>query len=188
MKTLTTERLTLRSWTSDDADFVFDMYSRWDVQRYIGGSNARIMELHAEAVERIERWQHLDHPIHGIWAVQRTSDGQLLGTLLLKPIPASGEVPPQPSGETEIGWHFHPDAWRYGYATEAAAEVLRHGLAAGLGTIVAVTAPENVASQNVCKRIGMEHQGTTVKYYNETCELFLIASEAHGTSPAAPGA
>jgi RimJ/RimL family protein N-acetyltransferase len=183
MKTLTTERLTLRRWRSDDADFVFEMYSRWEVQRYIGGSNARIMTERSEALERIERWQQLDHPVHGIWAAQRTGDGQLLGTLLLKLIPASGEFPPRPSADTEIGWHFHPDVWRNGYAAEAAAEVLRHGLASGLGTVVAVTAPDNVASQKVCRRIGMEYQGPTTKYYNETCELFLATTDALKSTP-----
>ncbi|WP_427017760.1 GNAT family N-acetyltransferase [Pseudarthrobacter sp. P1] len=120
MKTLATDRLALRPWTLDDADFAYDMYSRWEVQRFIG-LVPRVMADHEEAVERIRNWQALDHPIHGIWAVWRRDSGQLVGCLLLKPIPASGEPPLAASDDTEIGWHFHPDHWGNGYAAEAAA-------------------------------------------------------------------
>jgi len=170
---LSTDRLTLRRWREDDADFVFDMYSRWDVQRFIGRV-PRIMENRSEALERIAAWRALDHPVHAIWAVELSETHELVGTLLLKSIPASGDAPPpRPSGDTEIGWHFHPDHWGHGYATEAAFAVLEHAFAGGLEKVVAVTSPENQASQRVCTRIGMRPQGQTSAYYNATCELFV---------------
>jgi RimJ/RimL family protein N-acetyltransferase len=177
MRTLTTERLTLRPWTPDDADFVYDMYSRWEVQRFIG-TTPRLMEDPAEALERIARWGAEDGPVHGIHAVEVTATGQLVGNILLKSIPASGEVPLQPSGDTEIGWHFHPDYWGSGYASEAASAVLAHAWANGLERVVAVTNPENAASQAVCLRIGMRHDGQTDRYYNATCELFVAERPA----------
>ena len=101
---------------------------------------------------------------HGDWAVEQRDGGQLLGTLLLKPIPASSDkVPLPPSGDTEIGWHFHPGAWGQGYATEAAARVLAHAFGAGLSEVVAVTNGANAASQGVAQRIGMVHQGQTTR-------------------------
>src|SRR4051812_13354233 len=36
VQTLATSRLDLRPWKRDDADFAFDLYSRWDVQQFIG--------------------------------------------------------------------------------------------------------------------------------------------------------
>lgn len=97
-----------------------------------------------------------------------------MGTVLLKPIPASGDsVPLQPSGDIEIGWHFHPDFWGNGYATEAASVVLEHAFHSGLETVVAVTSPENLASQNVCLRIGLVERGLTDRYYNTRCALFV---------------
>jgi RimJ/RimL family protein N-acetyltransferase len=81
----------------------------------------------------------------------------------------------QPSGDTEIGWHFHPNYWGHGYATEAAAAVLAHALDSGLDKVVAVTAPANTASQRVCLRIGMTHRGQTDRYYNALCELYEAA-------------
>ncbi|MDQ0662891.1 RimJ/RimL family protein N-acetyltransferase [Arthrobacter ulcerisalmonis] len=35
-----------------------------------------------------------------------------------------------------------------------------------------MTNPANTASQRVCTRIGLAHQGQTEKYYNARCELY----------------
>jgi RimJ/RimL family protein N-acetyltransferase len=170
--TLETDRLILRPWEQDDADFAFDLYSRWEVQRFIG-SPPRVMVQRSEAEDRIDTWRTMDHPVHAVWAVQIKATGRLAGTLLLKSIPASGHsLPLQPSGDTEIGWHFHPDHWGHGYASEAAAAALEYAFTSGLKRVVAVTAPANTASQRVCGRIGMRHLGQTTEYYNSLCELF----------------
>ncbi|WP_413452650.1 GNAT family N-acetyltransferase [Georgenia phoenicis] len=171
---LTTDRLLLRPWTADDVDFAFDLYSRWEVQRFIGTA-PRVMADRAEAVERVARYRLLDeHPVHGVWLVADRDGRRRHGAVLLKDIPASGpELPLQPSGETEIGWHLHPDSWGQGYASEAAARVLAHAVAGGLTRVVAVTNPANHASRRVALRIGMEHRGTTTRFYNTTCELFV---------------
>lgn len=197
MKSLETDRLILRQWKPEDAGFVLDLYSRWEVQRFIG-NHPQVMRDRSEADERIRGWQQMDNPVHGVWAVQLKEQLQgqaglrchgsgggpssgtdqdlpapLAGTLLLKSIPASGDdLPLEPSGDTEIGWHFHPDYWGHGYATEAAAAVLSYAFASGLEKVVAVTAPANIASQSVCLRIGMRHCGQTRRYYNALCELF----------------
>lgn len=189
MKSLETERLILRTWEPEDAGFVLDLYSRWEVQRFIG-NHPQVMRERAEAEERIRLWQAMDNPLHGAWAVQlkeavrlkepipSNTAAPLAGTLLLKSIPASGEeLPLQPSGDTEIGWHFHPDHWGHGYATEAAAAVLAYAFDGGLERVIAVTAPANTASQRVCLRIGMTHLGQTKRYYNATCELFEAAPD-----------
>ncbi|HEY0259802.1 MAG TPA: GNAT family N-acetyltransferase [Lacisediminihabitans sp.] len=177
MDSLSTDRLTLRPWEPEDRDFVFDLYSRWEVQRFIGVV-PRVMEDPADADLRIARWRELDDPPLGVYAVGLGVDGPLIGTILLKSIPASGPQP-LPSGDIEIGWHFHPDAWGRGYATEAAAAVLARAIAAGLPRVVAVTHPLNSASQAVCRRIGMVHAGLTTAYYNTTCELFVATGRAH---------
>jgi RimJ/RimL family protein N-acetyltransferase len=170
---LRSARLRLRGWAPEDVDFLFDLYSREEVQRYIG-LVPRVMTDRAEAQERLDRLTSnaLPAPL-GVWAVAHEDDGRLLGVLLLHSIPASGTVPPrQPSGDIEIGWHFHPDAWGQGYATEAAGRVLQHAFDGGLARVVAVTNPQNAASQRVCRRIGMTHEGRTDRYYDQTCELF----------------
>lgn len=131
------------------------------------------MKDRSKAERLIENCRKFDHPVQGFWAVQRVEDAQLVGTILLKEIPASGEAPLQSSDDTEIGWHFHPDYWGKGYAAEAALAVLAHSFREGLHQVIAVTSAENTASQSVCRRIGMEYQGTTKDYYNATYELYL---------------
>ena len=177
MDVLNTDRLHLRPWTKADVDFVFDMYSRWEVQRFIGVV-PRVMTQRSEAEAAITRWRAVDHLGGGIWAVAHR-DGHLLGTLLLKSIPATAETTPlPPSGDTEIGWHFHPDAWGHGYANEAAARVLSYAFDSGLEQVVAVTNEANTASQVVARRIGMTHRGRTDRYYGTTCELFTADRDA----------
>lgn len=86
-----------------------------------------------EAEDRIDTWRTMDHPVHAVWAVQIKATGRLAGTLLLKSIPASGHsLPLQPSGDTEIGWHFHPDHWGHEYASEAAAAALEYAFTSGV--------------------------------------------------------
>ncbi|TLM82715.1 GNAT family N-acetyltransferase [Pseudarthrobacter sp. NamE2] len=177
VKSLETERLILRQWEPEDAGFVLDLYSRWEVQRFIGNS-PQVMADVAQAEERIRTWRAMDHPVDGIWAVELKDRKVLAGTLLLKGIPASGPPPLQPSGDTEIGWHFHPDFWGHGYASGAGRAVLDYAFASGLPKVVAVTAPANTASQKVCIRIGLRHQGQTARYYSMLCELFELTGAA----------
>lgn len=166
-----TERLVLREWTRDDSDraFLFDMYRRSEVRRYIG--DGRVMADEAEVDDLLDRWSGLADGILGVRAVE-TADGARLGSVLLKRIPWStgaGEGSPE---DVEIGWHFHPDAWGSGYATEAAAAVLALARKHGIHRIVAVTNPANTASGAVAERIGLRCVGETRDYYDTTCVLY----------------
>ena len=178
---LRTERLTLRGYDAADAPFVLDLYSRAEVQRWLGDGTQRVRTL-AAAGEKIERWNELhgSHPVHGVWLVS-THEGEPLGTLLLKPIPDSGA---DTAHDIEIGWHLHPRAWGHGYATEAARGVLEHAFSAGVTRVVAVTHPGNQASQAVCRRLGMRSLGLSRAYYDAECALFEITAPADASAPA----
>ena len=179
LPTLTTERLVLRPWRPDDAEAAFAIYSRWDVMRYLGRSPVPETDL-AKARERVARWAGLPGPLHGVWAIVPNGATAPVGSALMKLLPHSGSG--EPSQDTEVGWHLHPDAWGNGYATEAGARLVQHAWDHGLTEVYAVTYPENAASQAVCRRIGMEHLGQTDRYYDLTSELFRI------TRPDAPRA
>lgn len=172
--TLTTDRLLLRPWREDDAGFAFDLYSRWEVARFLGRTPA-IMTEQAEAERRIARLRALEDDLRAFRVVELA--GTPVGTVMLQPIPASGPEPLRPSGDTEIGWHFHPDHWGHGYAAEASRALLVAALA-DLPRVVAVTYPDNAASQRVCERIGMRRLGPSDAYYNVRMELFeALATE-----------
>jgi RimJ/RimL family protein N-acetyltransferase len=181
MPDLATDRLLLRRFTEADAPFLLDLHSRPEVRRWIG--SGQVQPDPAQAAARAARYAALDHPVRGIWAIADRDGGALLGTLLLKDLPtSSAPVPdddPTPrdvpaGGETEIGWHLHPDAWGRGIATEAARRVLAHAAAGGLARVLAVTNPANAPSQAVCRRIGMRPLGRTRAYYDAECELFRV--------------
>ena len=85
--------------------------------------------------------------------VERES-GTLIGNCGL--IPYRWEEP-----EIELGYRLGRRWWRRGYATEAASACLRFAFGElGLERVVAVTDPDNVASQRVLAKIGMARGGT----------------------------
>lgn len=176
MRTIASDRLHLRPWRDDDADFLLDLESRWEVVRFLG-AHPTTLNTHEDALASIERRRAIDDPIHGIWVITTATDGRRVGNLLLKPIPLSTGEPPDAPSDVEIGWHLHPDAWGRGYATEAAAAVLDDAFSRGLAKVLAVTHPDNHASQAVCRRLGMTHVGRTTRYYDTPNELFQKVSD-----------
>ena len=161
-----TDRVILRPWRLDEADRFFDMHRRMEVAQWIGG---RPMADPSEAEPLIQRM--LDRlaadPRFGAWAVVERATDIPAGTVLLKPLPDG-------AGEIEIGWHFHPDSWGRGLATEAARALLARGFALGLAEIWAVTDPKNQRSVRVCEKLGMRLLGTTHRWYHELSLMFWI--------------
>ncbi|WP_018353532.1 GNAT family N-acetyltransferase [Longispora albida] len=165
-----TERLTVRPWAEPDAERLFDMYSRMDVVQYLGAT-PQVMTEPAQALRTLARWHERSaDPRFGIWAVER-ADGVVAGTVLLVPLPDDAGTG---RGEVEVGWHFHPDSWGNGYATEAARGAIEKGFAEGLDDIYAVVHPPNTASIRVCERLGMTALGRTSQWYGLELEGFRI--------------
>jgi RimJ/RimL family protein N-acetyltransferase len=171
---LRTRRLLIRPWTLDasDIDRVFDIYSRWEVSRWLGAT-PRAMRTRDEAVERVTRYRELStsDDQYGVWAVQVRATGIIAGTVLFKHLPNSDGSPPT---DIEVGWHLHPDSWGHGYATEAARGVLERGFAAGVAQVYAVVYPGNDASVAVCRRLGMRPLGTTDRWYGTALEAYVL--------------
>jgi RimJ/RimL family protein N-acetyltransferase len=172
----TTERLTVRPWSGTDADIdrFYDIYSRWEVARWLGAT-PRALTGRDQASKTIARWSsHGTEPWHGIWAIEVRDTGVVAGTVLLIELPNG-------AGEIEVGWHLHPDSWGHGYATEAARAVLHNGFAHGLSEVFAVVRPGNDASMAVCRRLGMTPLGRTTRWYGVDCEAFRLKNETgHG--------
>ncbi len=168
---LETERLVLRPWNGADLATIFDIYSRWEVARFLGRTPSA-MTVPAQAEASLQRWASIPGPLHGVWAIVPRETGIPVGSALMKYLPLSGSG--EPSDDTEIGWHLHPAAWGNGYATEAGQALVDRAWEHGLSEVYAVVYPENAASQAVCRRLGMEHLGLTDRYYDISCELFRL--------------
>jgi RimJ/RimL family protein N-acetyltransferase len=166
---LSTLRLRLRAWTTDDADLarLADLYGRDEVVRWLGGPPT------VTPAELVERWR-LVHELdqrHGCWAIDPLDGGPPAGTVLLKPLPDG-------VGEVEVGWHLHPDSWGRGYATEAARAVVDRAFDDGLLEVYAVVRPGNGPSLAVCRRLGMQPLGRTTRWYQRELEAFRLEAPA----------
>lgn len=166
-----TDRLVLRPFTHDDAERLFDMFRRPEVARWSG--NGTPMTSVDEAHERIDRYpvRRGTHPAAGIFAAELRTSGVVAGMTMLVPIPPSAGVD---RDDMEIGWHFHPDEWGNGYATEAGAAMVERAFAAGIPELYAVTDPDNAPSQAVCRRLGMTDLGLRADWYDRELRSFCL--------------
>jgi RimJ/RimL family protein N-acetyltransferase len=175
-----TDRIVIRPWGPDEADRLYDLLRRIEVAKWLG-TTPRPMQHRDEAVERIEGWTAdlAADPRYGAWAAVEKGSGIPAGTVLLKPLP-NGD------GEIEIGWHFHPDSWGRGLASEAAGALLARAFADGLSEVWAVTHLDNHASMAVCRRIGMRLLGVTRRWYDGPSTMFWVGARADQQPSLAP--
>ncbi len=145
-----TERLTLRRWRPGDAGALVAMHADPDVTAWLARGPMTVDEARA-TIARIEA--HFDAYGFGVWAIERRSDGALIGLCGLSR-EVRGEHPMAPC--VEILWRQARASWGHGYLAEAAAAVLADGFGRiGLGEIFAWTAATNLRSQHVAQRLGM---------------------------------
>ncbi|WP_426561892.1 GNAT family N-acetyltransferase [Angustibacter sp. McL0619] len=174
-----TPDLLLRSWRPDDLDGFFDVYSRWDVMRWLGPQPRRAVVDLDEAAERLARWVQrgldLSAP-QGLWAIVPLSagavDGVPVGTAMLMPLDdETGRT-----DEVEVGWHLHPDHQGKGLATRAARALLDRAATAGYPRVLALTDLDNEPSQAVARRLGMADEGPTDRWFGLTMRQFAGSS------------
>ena len=166
-----TSRLLLRDFVAEDADFLFDMFSRPEVARWSGEGTP--MAHRDEAVARIGRQfeRKGGHPGAAILLATDRASGTPYGMVMLVPIPSSTGAGRE---DMEIGWHFHPDAWGNGYATEAAAALVERAFGSEIPELYAVTEPLNEPSQAVCRRLGMTDLGLSSDWYDRELRAFRL--------------
>ncbi|KAA1378210.1 GNAT family N-acetyltransferase [Aeromicrobium fastidiosum] len=169
--TVETARLTLRPFTLGDTDALFALMSRPEVARWSGRGVPMVDRQ--EAVDRIERMpvRRGDHPAADVFAVVPHEVEAPVGMAVLVPIPASEGFG---RDAHEIGWHLHPDVWGRGYATEAATALVERAFASGIPEVYAVTNPDNVRSQAVCRRLGMTDLGLRSDWYDRELRAFRL--------------
>jgi RimJ/RimL family protein N-acetyltransferase len=84
-----------------------------------------------------------------------------------------------PDGDdVEVAYRLARPAWGRGIATEAAGALVNHALGAlALPRVVAVTYPDNVASQRVLCKLGFEPRGLT-EYKGVQATWHVLTREA----------
>jgi RimJ/RimL family protein N-acetyltransferase len=173
----TTNRLVIRDWRPlYDAQQAFDIYGDSRVTRWLQSEPDNSIQSTQERLQR-----YCDRSVNGlgIWAVVEKAIDRVIGSILLIPLPNNDTTD---SGKIEIGWHFRPASWGYGYATEAANVTLRYGFKdLQLPTIYAVTTPDNLRSQRVMLHLGMQSLGFTDNHYNRTLQIYSLAANDYSS-------
>ncbi len=143
---LESRRLRLREMRPEDADFIYSVFGNPIAMRYFPRPWTR--EECAAAIQR--NLKHCAEHGYGQWIVERRDSGESIGDcgLIRQPLPAGPEV--------EVGYHFHPDYWGMGYATEAARRCMTHAFdALKLPRIISLIRPENGPSRRLAERNGL---------------------------------
>lgn len=150
--TVTTERLTLRAFTTADRPAYAALRADPDVVRFLPGGEALVAFADAIAETRISAFRDAWSRGYGVWAVEETATGAFVGQAGLASMERSSDV--------EVLYALARRFWGRGYAREAATAALRFGFEqVGLDRIVAYVVPENAASSRVLAAIGLHATG-----------------------------
>lgn len=147
-----TSRLVLRELRPDDLDFVASMLAHPEVMRFWPRPYSR---EEARDWIRDQRDRYGRHG-HGYWlAVERVTG---------RPVGQAGVLTLEVDGaeEVSLGWILHRPFWRRCFATEAARGCLRYAFdTLGERYVIAPIRPENIPSQRVALKLGMEKEART---------------------------
>jgi RimJ/RimL family protein N-acetyltransferase len=156
--TLRTARLALREVASGDVDDLLRTDGDARVMRYL--ANGLAPRTRDEVAASIGRLSNLYRERPGYGLLHASDGDRYVGGCGLFDIPEGDGV--------EIAYRLPFDCWGRGYATEMAEAVLAHGFGTlSLERIVGLTWPENIASQRVLIKIGMQRCGVEQHYGRE---------------------
>lgn len=168
---LVAPRLILRGWQVEDALAALAVYGHVEVARWLSPAMDRVPDLAAMRL-LLQQWiaetARIALPA-GRWAIQRRSDGQVIGGAILLPLPPGDE-------DLEIGWQLHPDVWGHGYASEATYALAEWAFRHDVDEIFAVVWPGNTRAAATVRRNGMHWVGETNKYFGLTLQVFRLRS------------
>jgi RimJ/RimL family protein N-acetyltransferase len=170
MEPLTTaERLLLRPWDVEDAKAALAIYGTAEVTRWLTPVMGQVDDVTAMRT-LLERWiaeQPDQLPPRGRWAVQLRDTGEVIGGVAIRLLPPYEE-------DLELSWQLRPDAWGYGYASEAARALAEWAFTQEIDELFAVARPNNTRAIATARRIGMEWVGETTKYYDLRLQVFRL--------------
>lgn len=147
-----TDRLLLRDWLEEDIDGLAKINADEKVMEFF--PSVRGLKETKAGVARMSN--HFNQHGFGMFAVDRIDTNEFIGYIGIAYVPYETDFTPC----VEIGWRLGYNHWGYGFATEGAKACIDFGFnTLGLKEIVSFTAVPNVRSENVMKKIGMQHIG-----------------------------
>jgi RimJ/RimL family protein N-acetyltransferase len=150
MTVIETERLLLRPFTVDDAQFVLTLLNEPSFLRYIGDKSVRDLE------------SACDYLVNGPMAsYERNGFGLCLLELKDSRVPMGmcGLLKREELPEPDIGFALLPDFWSKGFAFEAATAVLQDARQRlDIQRVLAITSLDNEASIKLLERLGFRFE------------------------------
>ena len=150
---LQTTRLTLRPMNAADTDGVYRMIaaSRDSFARWFPWARDSTPDSVRDYIQHTQEAMTVGNAWHYVVLTGQGSLVARVGLTLIDPVHFSAE----------LGYMLRTDFEGKGLMTEAASGLLAYALGAGgLHRISAFADVENIASQNVLKRLGFRHEGT----------------------------
>jgi RimJ/RimL family protein N-acetyltransferase len=162
---LHTPRLLLREFSADDVEDLLRSDGDARVMRYLANGLAPRTRDQVRASLGWMQATYLERPGFGLLHASRRDDGVYVGGCGLLKLPEGDDI--------EIAYRLPVDCWGQGYATEMAQAVLQHGFATlALPRVLGLTWPENVASQRVLVKIGMQLSGME-EHYGRPMQVYV---------------
>lgn len=166
MDILKTERLILRQFSTEDAEFILELLNEPSFIQNIGDRGVRTLED--------ARAYLLNGPIasyakngFGLYLVTLKETDESVGMCGLIKRPGLDDV--------DIGYAFLPKFWSKGYAVEAAHATRTYAKdVIGLKRLVAITDPANEGSIRVLEKIGLRFE-KMIRLSEDDIELKLFA-------------
>ena len=142
-----TERLRLRAWTDADLDAFYRLGTDPDAIRYAQREPFASREHALEVLHDAPLRDYAERGF-GRFACEWKTTGEVIGFSGLKFLPEFNDV--------ELGYRFLPAWWGQGLATEAGTAALHFArMTLKLNRVISVILPENHASQNVARKLGL---------------------------------
>jgi RimJ/RimL family protein N-acetyltransferase len=150
--TIETERLTLRSWRKSDFRPYLAILRKPEVHHYLSANPMSAEDSWRRLMASVGGWLLNGF---GSWAVERKSDGRLVGMAGF--FTAWRDIEPEFGDQPEMGWIMDPDTHGQGLASEACAAALAWLEAnAEPVPVWAIISPDNQPSLNLARRLGFE--------------------------------
>ena len=164
-KTFETERLIVRPTSDIDAKFIFKLLNTPKWIKYIGDRNIRTIENAREYI--IEKMiPQLERLGYSNYTLIRKIDHQKIGIC--------GLYDREGLQGIDIGFAFLPEYEKMGFAFEASNRIKNAAFDEfGIETISAITTKDNISSQKLLEKLGLQFTGTT-KLPNENEELLVF--------------
>ncbi len=147
--TLSTKRLALRWLTTEDADFMLQIWNDAEFLRFVGDRGLRSNTDARQAIEMGPLRLYAEFGYGPYLVILKPGR---------EPVGICGLFRREGLPDPDIGFAFLPAYRGRGYAREAADAVIREARALGLKRLTAIVAPENANSVRLIETLGLRFE------------------------------